>query len=70
MRRSSSDDEVSLVTIVGPQARSTAGATSVYINFLLWFISVIPLDADRGSCIFPGGLLEAEVSHKRNGGQP
>ena len=29
-----------------------------------------PLDADRGSCIFPGGLLEAEVSHKRNGGQP
>jgi hypothetical protein len=31
---------------------------------------VIPLDADRGSCIFPGGLLEAEVSHKRNGGQP
>jgi hypothetical protein len=25
---------------------------------------------NRGSCIFPGGLLEAEVSHKRNGGQP
>ena len=43
---------------------------SVYINFLLWFTSVIPLDADRGSYIFPGGLLEAEVSHKRNGGQP
>jgi hypothetical protein len=34
---------------------STAGATSVYINFLLWFTSVIPLDADRGSRIFPGG---------------
>ena len=69
------NDEMALgalqtIKVAGTLGRSTAGATSVYINFLLWFTSVIPLDADRGSCIFPGGLLEAEVSHKRNGGQP
>jgi len=69
------NDEMALgalhaIKVAGKLGRSTAGATSVYINFLLWFTSVIPLDADRRSCIFPGGLLEAEVSHKRNGGQP
>jgi hypothetical protein len=38
-------------------------------TFSFLFTSVIPLDTDRGSCIFPGSLLEAEFSHK-NGGQP
>ena len=52
------NDEMALgalqtIKVAGKLGRSTAGATSVYINFLLWFTSVIPLDADRGSCIFP-----------------
>ena len=69
------NDEMALGGVAGDQGcRKTRAkycwGNSVYINFLLWFTSVIPLDADRGSCIFPGGLLEAEVSHKRNGGQP